>query len=69
MKLSCSRRTSVGGLPALFDKVGTCGETSIDMEVFFEEWQHSLGMEFARSKSGILVNQRKYILNLLKETS
>ena len=25
-------------------------------------------MEFARSKSGILVNQRKYILDLLKET-
>ena len=26
-------------------------------------------MEFARSKNGILVNQRKYILDLLKETS
>lgn len=26
------------------------------------------GMEFARTKSDILVNQRKYILDLLKET-
>ena len=26
-------------------------------------------MEFARSKSGILVNQRKYMLDLPKETS
>ena len=30
--------------------------------------KYFLGMEFARSKSGILVNQRKYILDLLKET-
>lgn len=28
-----------------------------------------LDMEFARSKSSIFVNQRKYILNLLQETS
>ena len=30
--------------------------------------KYFLGMEFARSKSDILVNQRKYILDLLKET-
>ena len=30
--------------------------------------KYSLGMEFARSKSGILINQRKYILDMLKET-
>ena len=30
--------------------------------------KHFLGMEFARSKEGIFVNQRKYILDLLKET-
>lgn len=29
--------------------------------------KYFLGMEFARSKSGILVNQIKYILDLLKE--
>ena len=29
--------------------------------------KYFLGMEFARSKSGILVNQRNYILDLLKE--
>lgn len=30
--------------------------------------KYFLGMEFARSKEGIFVNQRKYILDLLKET-
>ena len=29
--------------------------------------KYFLGMETAKSKSGILVNQRKYILDLLKE--
>ena len=27
------------------------------------------GMEFARSKEGIVVNQRKYVIDFLKETS
>ena len=31
--------------------------------------KHFLGMEFARSKKGIFVNQRKYVLDLLSETS
>ena len=30
--------------------------------------KYFLCMQFAKSKSGILVNQRKYILDLLKET-
>ena len=30
--------------------------------------KYFLGMEFARSKKGILVNQRNYILDLLDET-
>ena len=30
--------------------------------------KYFLGMEFPKSKSDILVNQRKYILDLLKET-
>lgn len=30
--------------------------------------RYFLGMEFARSKEGIFINQRKYILDLLKET-
>ena len=30
--------------------------------------KYFLGMEFARSKEGIFVNQRKYILDLLGET-
>ena len=30
--------------------------------------KYFLGMEFARSKEGIFVNQRKYVLNLLSET-
>jgi len=30
--------------------------------------KYFLGMEFARSKEGIFVNQRKYILDLLSET-
>ena len=30
--------------------------------------KYFLGMEFARSKEGIFVNQRKYILDILKET-
>lgn len=32
------------------------------------ELKYFLGMEFARSREGIFVNQRKYILDLLKET-
>ena len=31
-------------------------------------YKYFLGMEFARSKEGIFVNQRKYILDLLNET-
>ncbi|KAL6331701.1 hypothetical protein AAG906_016697 [Vitis piasezkii] len=31
--------------------------------------KYFLGMEFARSKEGIFVNQRKYVLDLLDETS
>lgn len=31
--------------------------------------KYFLGMEFARSKEGIIVNQRKYVLDLLNETS
>lgn len=31
--------------------------------------KYFLDMEFARSKEGIFVNQRKYIINLLSETS
>ena len=30
--------------------------------------KYFLGMEFARSKEGIFVNQRKYVLDLLDET-
>lgn len=30
--------------------------------------KYFLGMEFARSKEGIFVNQRKYVLDLLRET-
>ena len=30
--------------------------------------KYFLGMEFARSREGIFVNQRKYILDLLEET-
>ena len=30
--------------------------------------RYFLGMEFARSKKGIFVSQRKYVLNLLEET-
>ena len=30
--------------------------------------KYFLGMEFARSKEGIFVNQRKYVLDLLGET-
>ena len=30
--------------------------------------KYFLGMEFARSKEGIVVNQRKYVLDLLNET-
>ena len=32
------------------------------------ELKYFLGMEFARSKKGIFVSQRKYVLDLLKET-
>lgn len=31
-------------------------------------WRYFLGMEFARSKKGIFVSQRKYVLDLLEET-
>lgn len=31
-------------------------------------WRYFLGMEFARSKKGISVSQRKYTLDLLEET-
>ena len=31
--------------------------------------KYFLGMEFARSKEGIVVSQKKYVLDLLKETS
>jgi len=30
--------------------------------------KYFLGIEFAKSKKGIFINQRKYVLNLLKET-
>lgn len=30
--------------------------------------KYFLGMEFARSKQGIFISQRKYVLDMLKET-
>jgi len=55
------------------DDIGEISDLKRRLEVEFDikdlgKLKYFLGMEFARSKEGIFLNQRKYILDLLTET-
>ena len=45
------------------------GKLSKEFEIKdLEELRYFLGTEFARSRKGIIVSQRKYVLDLFKDT-